>query len=127
MSFQIFETISICVGPSHRSGTINFVGDIIFESSKEITGHCSICNRKKSMTVSDNKKLAEGLGDFFENNSIEGRNASKKIAKNVLKNPGRHLDIGPNVGIAFASKSPKTAPSTLPEFIDFYNTRDEEL
>ena len=44
------------------------------------------------------------------------------MAKNVLKNPGRALEIGANVGSAFATRSPKAALSSLPEVINFYHT-----
>ena len=44
------------------------------------------------------------------------------MAKNVLKNPGRALEIGANVGTAFASRNPKTALTSLPEVINFYHT-----
>ena len=44
------------------------------------------------------------------------------MAKNVLKNPGRALEMGANVGIAVASESPKAALSSLPEVINFYHT-----
>ena len=74
------------------------------------------------MTVSDNTIKAEGLGDFFKNLGKKGLNVSKKMAKNVLKNPGRALEIGANVGSAFASRSPKAALSSLPEVINFYHT-----
>ena len=52
-----------------------------------------ICNRKKTMIVSDNVIQAEGLGDFFKNLGKKGINVSKKMAKNVLSNPGRALDL----------------------------------
>ena len=42
------------------------------------------------------------------------------MAKNVLKNPGSVLEIGANVGTAFASRIPKAALSSLPEVIYFY-------
>ena len=45
------------------------------------------------MTVSDDTKKAEGLGDFFKNLVKKGLNVSKKMAKNVLSNPGRDLDL----------------------------------
>ena len=32
-----------------------------------LIGYCSICNRKKSMTVSHNTIEAEGLSDSFKN------------------------------------------------------------
>ena len=53
------------------------------------------------MTVSDNTIQAEGLGDFFRNLGKKGLNVSKKMAKNVLKNPGWALETGANVGTAF--------------------------
>ena len=74
------------------------------------------------MTVSDNTIKAEGLGDFFKDLGNKGLNASKKMAKNVLKNPGKALEIGANVGTAFASRNPKAALSSLPEVINFYHT-----
>ena len=44
----------------------NIYGDITGESSKVIIGYCSICIRKKSMTVSSDHTIpAEGLGDFL--------------------------------------------------------------
>ena len=74
------------------------------------------------MIVSDNTIQAEGLGDFFKNLGKKGLNVSEKMAKNVLKNPGRALEIGANVGTAFASRNPKAALSTLPEVINSYHT-----
>ena len=44
------------------------------------------------------------------------------MAKNVLKNPRRALEIGANVGTAFASRSLKAALSSLPEVFNFYHT-----
>ena len=74
------------------------------------------------MIVSDNVIQAEGLGDFFKNLGKKGLNVSKKMAKNVLKNPGRALEIGANVGTAFVSRNPKAALTSLPEVINFYHT-----
>ena len=42
-------------------------GDITSKDSKVLIGYCSVCNRKKGMTVSDNTIKAECLGDFFKN------------------------------------------------------------
>ena len=81
-----------------------------------------VCNRNKSMIVSGNTIKAEGLGDFFKNLGKKGINVSKKMAKNVLRNPGRALESGANVGSAFATRSPKAALSSLPEVINFYLT-----
>ena len=73
------------------------------------------------MTVSDNT-IQAGLGDFFKNLGKKGPNISKKMAENVLSNPGRALDITAKLATAAASKISKQALSTLPELIKFYNT-----
>ena len=44
------------------------------------------------MTVSDKTIQAESLGDIPKNLGKKGLNVSKKMAKNVLSNPGRALD-----------------------------------
>ena len=95
---------------------------IYIKGSKELIGFCSISNRKKSMTVSDNTIKAEGLGNFFKNLGKISTKAGKKLAKNVLSNPGRALDLTAKIATAAASKSPKAALSTLPEVINFYHT-----
>ena len=66
MSFQKFKSDSYCVGGRHRSATIKIYGDRTSKDSKVLIGYCSVCNRKKTMTVSDNTFKAEGLGDFFQ-------------------------------------------------------------
>ena len=66
MSFQTFKSDSYCVGGRHRSATENIYGDMTSKSSKVLIGYSSICNRKKSMTVSDITIQAEGFGDFFK-------------------------------------------------------------
>ena len=81
-----------------------------------------ICDRKKTVIVSDNVIQAEGLGDFFKNLFEKGLNVSKKMAKNVLSNPGRALDLTAKIATAAASHNSKQALSTLPELITFYNT-----
>ena len=126
-SSQKFQSDSYCVGGRHKSGTTSIVGEIPNnkKTGKEIkllVGKCVICNRKKSMIVSDNVIRAEGLGDFFKNLGKKGLNVSKKMAKNVSNNPGRALEIGANVGTAFASRNPKAALTSLPEVINFYHT-----
>ena len=127
MSFKKFETDSYCVGGRHKSGTKNIVGEIrnnkkTGKEVKLLVGKCMICDRKKSMIVSDNVIQAEGLGSFFKNLGKVSAKAGKKLAKNVLKNPGRALEIGANIATAAATKSPKAALSTLPEVINFYHT-----
>ena len=122
MSFTKFKTDSYCVGGRHKSSTVKIYGDITSKGSKVLIGFCSICNRKKSMTVSDNTIKAEGLGNFFKNLGKISAKAGKKLATNVLKNPGRALEITSNIATAAATKSPKAALSTLPEVINFYHT-----
>ena len=74
------------------------------------------------MTVSENTIKAEGHGDFFKNLGKKGLNVSKKMAKNVLSNPGGTLDLTAKIATAAVSKNSKQALSTLPELITFYNT-----
>ena len=81
-----------------------------------------ICNRKKSMIVSDNTIQAEGLGDFLKNLGKISAEAGKKLAKNIRSNPGRALDLTAKIATAAATKSAKAALSTLPEVINFYHT-----
>ena len=52
------------------------------------------------MTVSDNTLKAESLGDLFKNLGKKGLNVSKKMAKNVLSNPGRALDLTAKIATA---------------------------
>ena len=44
------------------------------------------------------------------------------MAKNVLKDSGRALEIGADVGNAIASQNPKAALSSLLKVINFYHT-----
>ena len=127
MNSQKFATDSYCVGGRHRSSTKDITGEITVnkktgKDTKLLVGKCMVCNRKKSMIVSDNTIKAEGLGSFFKNLGKTSSKAGKKIATNVLKNPGRALEIGANIATAAATKSPKAALSTLPEVINFYHT-----
>ena len=127
MSFQKFKTNSFCVGGRHQSATKNIVGDITInkkagEEVKLLVGKCVICDRKKTVIVSDNVIKAEVLGDFFKNLGKSSVKVGKKLAKNVLKNPSRALDITANNATAAASRSPKNVSATLPEVIDFYHT-----
>ena len=122
MSFQKFKSDSYCVGGRHRSATIKIYGDITSKGSKVLFGYCSVSNRKKSMTVSDNTIKAEGLGSFFKKLGKITAKAGKKLAQNVLSNPGRALDLTAKIATAAATKSAKAALSTLPEVITFYNT-----
>ena len=127
MSSQKFKSNSYCVGGRHYSSTTNITGDISINKKtgknvKLLIGRCSVCNRKKTMIFSDSVIQAEGLGDFFKNLGKKSLNISKKMAKNVLSNPGRALDLTAKIATAAASKNSKQALSTLPELITFYNT-----
>ena len=44
------------------------------------------------------------------------------MAKNVLKDPSRALDITANFATAAASRNPKNVMKSLPEILFFYNT-----
>ena len=74
---QKIKTNSYCVGGKHRSSTKNITGENTFlnkKTGKEINilfGKCEVCNRKKSMIVSDNTIEAEGLGSFFQKFGID--------------------------------------------------------
>ena len=72
------------------------------------------------MTISDNTKKTEGLSDFFKILGKSSVNVCKKVAEDVLRNPGRALDVTANVTGAVASRKPKAASSSLPEVINFY-------
>ena len=74
------------------------------------------------MTVFDNTIKAEGLGSFFKILGKISAKAGKKLAKNVISNPGRALDLTAKIATAAATRSPKAALSTLPEAINFYHT-----
>ena len=122
MSFQKLKNDSYCVGGRHQSATVKIYGDITSKGSKVLIGFCSKCQRKNWMTVSDNTKEAEGLSDFIKNLGQSSVRVGKKLAKNVLKNPSRALDITAIIATAAASGSPKNLISTLPEVINFYHT-----
>ena len=88
MNSRNFKTDSYCVGCKHRSGTKNITGEITINKKtgreiKLLFGKCVICNRKKSMIVSDNTIQADGLGDFFRNSGKKGLNVSKTMAKTL--------------------------------------------
>ena len=127
MNSQKFATNSYCVGGRHRSRTKDITGEITVnkktgKDTKLLVGKCVVCNRKKSMIVSDNTIQAEGLADFFKKLGKKGLNVSKKMAKNVLSSPGRALNLTTKIAKAAASRNSKQALSTLPELITFYNT-----
>ena len=65
MAFQKTKSDTYGIGGRHRPATKKVYGDITSKSSKVLIGDCSICSRKKSMTVSDSTTEAEGLRHFF--------------------------------------------------------------
>ena len=121
MSFQKFYSDSYCVGGRHRSATKNIYGDKTSKGSKVLFGYCSVCDRKKPMTVSDNTIQAEALGSFFKNLGRISATTSIKLATKVLKNPGRALEIVANVATAAASRNSKNVLSTLPDVINLHH------
>ena len=44
------------------------------------------------------------------------------MARNVLSNPGRALDLTAKIATSAVSKNNREALSTLPDLITFYNT-----
>ena len=112
MNFQKLKTNIYCTGQKHYFGTKNIVGEKRFNKKtgreiKLLVGQCSLCFGKKSMIVSDNMIKDKSLCDFFKNLGESSVKVGKKIAKNVLKNPGRALDIAANIVTAAASRSYK--------------------
>ena len=79
MSFNKFENNSYCVGGRHLSKTVNIKGDVTSNGRKMLVGSCAVCNRKKSMIVSDNTIKAEDSSSFFKNLGRMSAKAGKKI------------------------------------------------
>ena len=103
------------------SPTTNIYGDItntgirIGRPVKILRGNCVVCNRNKSLIVSDRTVDAEGLGDFFKHLG----SAAKNVGKKILNNPARALEIAANIGTAAASKNPRLIAATAPDVIKF--------
>ena len=90
MSFKKLKTESYCVGGRHKSGTNIIVGEITLikktgEAIKVLVGKCMVCNKRKSMIVSDNVIQTEGLRDFFKNLGKKGLFVSKKDGKKCIR------------------------------------------
>ena len=81
-----------------------------------------ICDGKISMILSDNFIQAEGLVSFFKNFRRISTKAGKKLATNVIKHPGRALELTSNIATATAGKSPRAALLSCPELINVYHT-----
>ena len=73
------------------------------------------------MIVTDKTIQAEALCDSFKI-GVKKDLMYQKMAKNVLKNRGRALDIRANVATAAASRNHKNVLSTMPEVSNFYHT-----
>ena len=126
LSSQKFKSDSYRVGGRHKSSTKDIVGEITFnqKTGKEnemLVGKCVTCDERKSMIVSNDVIRPECLIGLIKNIGKRGLNVSKKMAKNVLKNPLRALEIGANIATAAASRNPKKVLSTLPQVIIFYH------
>ena len=85
MSFQNFKTNSYCVCHGGYSYTKNIIGEVSFikKTGREIillVGQCSMCNRKKSMIITNIIVQAEGLGNFLKTLGTESAEAGKKIS-----------------------------------------------
>ena len=118
MNFNKFESNSYSVGGKHQSATTKNYGDITSKGSKVLIGSCSIWNRKKSMTVSDNTIKAQVLGSSFKKLGKISAKAGEKLATNTARLP----EVGANVATAAASRNPKADLSTPPEVNNFYHT-----
>ena len=113
MSSQKFKTDSYCVGGRHRSTTKNTVGEITInkKTGKEVkllAGKCVICNRKKTMIVSDNVIQAEGLGNFFKNLGKISAKAGKKLAKKRNKQPRKSFRFNSKDSYSSRNQIPKS-------------------
>ena len=114
MSFQKCKTNSFCVGQKHYSSIKNIAGKTTINKktgreTKLLVGQCIYVIEKKLMIKSDNTIKAESLGDFFKNLGKKGLNVSEKMAKNVLSNPGRTLNLTAKIATATVSKKFKQA------------------
>ena len=122
MSYNKFINNSYCVGGKHYSPTANIYGDTtntgiqMGRPVKILRGNCMICNRNKSLIVSDRTVDAEGLGDFFKHLG----SAAKNVGKKILNNPARALEIAANIGTAAASKNPRLIAATAPMLLNLF-------
>ena len=71
-----------CVGGRQRPATTKLVGHVMSKISKVVIHHCSICNRKKSITLCDKTIQAVGLCSFL-----------KKIQEEVLMKVVKKLHL----------------------------------
>ena len=66
-----------------------------------------ICDRKKSIIVSDITIQAERLGSFIKNLGRISAKAGKKLTTILWKNPGRALEVTSNIANAEQLKAQK--------------------
>ena len=122
MSFHKFKKDSYCVGGRHRSATTKIYGDITSKGSKVLLAFCSICIRKKNvwlfLIIQYMQKDWVVFSKFWYEFLLK---LLKKLASNILKNPGRALEIGAKIGTAFSSRNLKATLTTLLEVINFYH------
>ena len=93
MNSQKFKTNTYCVGGKHYSGTKNFPGERTInkktgKDNKLLVGKSVICDRKKSIIVSDNTKKVERLGSF----SKTWERLQKRVKKEQLMRSKIQLD-----------------------------------
>ena len=88
--------------------------DITTNGGDMLISKCVKCNRKSSMFVNDNTKLAKRLGKFLKNIGNAVAKAGKKLVSIVLKNTGIALEIAAKISIAAASKNSWTTRSLIP-------------
>ena len=99
-AFNKFKNNSYCVGGKHCSATTNVRGDITVNKKtglpvKLLRGTCTTCKRNKTLIVSDQTKMGEGLGNFVKHLG----SAAKNVGKKILNNPGRALEKAANIGL----------------------------
>ena len=129
MSYNKFINNSYCVGGKHYSPTTNIYGETTNTGISMgrpvyiLRGNCMICNRNKSLIVSERTIDGEGLGDFFKHLGKATAKAAQNVGKKILNNPGRALEIAANIGTAAASKNPRLIAATAPEVIKFVHQR----
>ena len=69
---------------------------------------------------------AEGLGNLLKNLGKASAKAGEKVATNVMKNPGRALEVAvAKIGSAAVSRIPK-ALSTIPDVVNSFHTDKEK-
>ena len=74
------------------------------------------------MKVSDNTIQAEGLSSFFKNLWKISAKSGKKLPTNVLKKPGRALEMTSDIAIAAATKNLKQLYQHYLKWQNFYHT-----